>query len=197
MGGGGGAPLSACSGTTCYGPLRLDRRFLGAGRPDRDQRQRVRARGRARRARQPAGARAARCCFGSTIVHSASPSKRRRPSSPLRACRSAPPRRPIGSSWPASALRAYARLPAARIRSPAALLQSGISSRAQFEQTQHARASGAVAAQFGAAAGRQRAGAARRQSRLASGSAPGGDAGAGGTRQGESRAFLYRDPRSR
>ena len=167
---GGGVASALVAGLWYYlahGPLCVDRRFLGAGGAGDDQRQCGRARGRARRARQPAGARAAMCCFASTIGRSASRSRRRRRSWPPRACRS--------SAAKATYRQQLADLAAARdtlayqqheFERQQRLLQSGISSRAQFEQAQHARAAGAVAAQLGAAAGRQRAGAARRQSRI-------------------------------
>ena len=82
---------------------------------------------------------AAMCCSDSTIGRCVSRSRRRRPSSPPRSCRLAPPRPSTGTSsrrWPRRATPlAYQQHEFERQQR---LLQSGISSRAQFEQTQHA-----------------------------------------------------------
>ena len=139
--------------------------------------------GRARRARQSAGAarRGAVPPRRSPVPHRGRGGTGQARGSA--ACRSALPRPPIATSWQIS-VRARDTLAYQQheFERQQRLLQSGISSRAQFEQTQHALAAGAVAAQFGAAAGRQRAGPAGRQSESAGRSAPGGAGGAGGSR---------------
>ncbi len=77
------------------------------------------------------------------------------------------------------------------------LVQSGISSRAQFEQTQHALELAQSELVSAAAAGHQLPGAARRQSQHDDRRSSGGDGGAGRSGARQSATLLCHDPRTR